>query len=810
MAAENAFADLAIEFLLTVLQPVWFEFAMFGGTLLVAYIFQQYFAHQKANAAKKKTLHLAEPHGTAPTIRPHAEDQRSIDTHRSSSLPRPQQRGGARTLTPACNDPLRTFEEVCESVQRGSPARRLTAALEAYSEMRQNGLDQRVHELEKRSRYSAADFYNALAQCSVRVGKPHLLEQLVVHMRGNEVQRSLSFYESAMKILAGKKYYKEALRMHSLLLEDGLEPSPVTCSCLINFAVEIGELDQAISFFEKLSSMDRPSIRAYMTILRVYAKRHDWKRSIEILGDMRTRGLEPDSLVANIVLATCVHSEQTERAEELLLEMQGEGGARKILDVVSFNTVIKGYAQKGEFEKALATLEQMSGHALQPNMITFNTVMDAAVRCKRPTEAWRVLKSMRDSGLSPDKYSCSILVKGLHAGSTPEQIRDCLGLLQGRSQTDNDNQLMDGLFQSLMEASISTKDVSLMLEVVQQMKKAALSPNAGAYGVLLRALVAAGEFEACQRVWQDMLSTGALPSQPSFASVVEAYAGSDQAELCIQLYEGVRRAAGNNDHGYFTTLIRALCKSRRADLAMRAYRDVKMKDQLSKEHELDLATYVTLIKAHCDAGSIEDAFAIAKDIEKAGLKPDEQVLNALLTACFKEAKLDLGKRAFDELIRAGARPNPASFATMVKLLGRCQQLQDALALFESMEPQHGVAPSCATYAALMHACVRNKQTGRALDLLAQMRDRLSCSPDNATYSLLINACVSSGQHLSAGVRLADEALQQRIDISPDVIQNLITAGLRRQPPAALLEQIRQLVQTHNVPINEKISERLSS
>merc|ERR1719159_1290972 len=117
----------------------------------------------------------------------------------------------------------------------------------------------------------------------------NLVQDFLDDMQKFDITRDRCIYESAMKILAGKKCYQQALAVYSQMEQDGIEPSPVTCSCLINFAAEVGELDRAIGFFEKLSSMERPSIRAYMTILRVYAKKQDWARSIEILKDMKSR-----------------------------------------------------------------------------------------------------------------------------------------------------------------------------------------------------------------------------------------------------------------------------------------------------------------------------------------------------------------------------------------------------------------------------------------------------------------------------------------------------------------------------------------
>merc|ERR1719181_1856028 len=107
-----------------------------------------------------------------------------------------------------------------------------------------------------------------------------------------------------MKVLASKKYYKEALAVASQLDVDGLEPSAVTLSCLVTFAVELGEAERAISFFNRLSNSSVPPIRAYMTMLRLYSGRRDWMQSLALVREMQQRQAPMDSLVLNIVLAT--------------------------------------------------------------------------------------------------------------------------------------------------------------------------------------------------------------------------------------------------------------------------------------------------------------------------------------------------------------------------------------------------------------------------------------------------------------------------------------------------------------------------
>ena len=117
-------------------------------------------------------------------------------------------------------------------------------------------------------------------QCVATSGKSHLLEGIVDDVVNQTLKRPLVFYQTAMKQLAHLKQPRLALKVYDRFAADGLVPSENTCSCRVSCAADVGDLDKAIGFFESLSSRTTPSIRAYMTILRVHSKRQDWQASL--------------------------------------------------------------------------------------------------------------------------------------------------------------------------------------------------------------------------------------------------------------------------------------------------------------------------------------------------------------------------------------------------------------------------------------------------------------------------------------------------------------------------------------------------
>jgi len=186
--------------------------------------------------------------------------------------------------------------------------------LSRYAELK---VDHQLFDIEKdlaaaSSPHTVLAFFQSLVQCACRGGQPELVESLLDDMETIGCDRSLELYESAMRLLAAKKCFKEALAVNARLERDGLKASSVTQSCLVSFSAELGLDDQTIRFFERLCEEGPPSVRACMVVLRVHAKRQDWPASVAHLRILWDTGVEVDGLCLNIALATGVATGKTD------------------------------------------------------------------------------------------------------------------------------------------------------------------------------------------------------------------------------------------------------------------------------------------------------------------------------------------------------------------------------------------------------------------------------------------------------------------------------------------------------------------
>jgi len=345
--------------------------------------------------------------------------------------------------------------------------------VEMYQSLKRNNGDIRIGELTRPAKISPISFYTLVIQSVIRANKHEHLEEVLQDMADQGVERTLCLYESIMKQLAGLKQLRLALRIYDRLVAEGLEPSAVSYSCLISFAAEVGEVSRAVGFFDRLSELTTPSIRAYMTMLKMYSKMLNWPASLNIFRDMQHRGVRVDTLALNVLLGTGVSTGKISEVEALVTE----AGLMvpSPLDAVSYNTLMKGYVQNTDVAKAIDVMKRMQRQGLAPSSVTFHTAMDASVRSSHQAPAWHLLEMMRAAGMTPDNYTCSILVKGLSRESTPDRVKVCLEILHD-GQKSCTACLQGTLYNAVLEAAISCGDESLVTQVVEEMKRHSVAP----------------------------------------------------------------------------------------------------------------------------------------------------------------------------------------------------------------------------------------------------------------------------------------------------------------------------------------------
>merc|ERR1719162_720971 len=109
------------------------------------------------------------------------------------------------------------------------------------------------------------------------------------------------------------------------------------------------------------------------------------------------------------MLDACAKCCTMDRASALLEDMR-ESSVEP--DIITFSTIVKGYCLEGDVDRAFKVLEGMKGDdKLAPDEIMYNSILDGCAKQHRVDDALCLLEEMKSTGVIPSNYTLSILVK---------------------------------------------------------------------------------------------------------------------------------------------------------------------------------------------------------------------------------------------------------------------------------------------------------------------------------------------------------------------------------------------------------------
>merc|ERR1740121_96450 len=122
----------------------------------------------------------------------------------------------------------------------------------------------------------------------------------------------------------------------------------------------------------------------------------------------------------------------------------------------------------------------------------------------------------------------------------------------------------------------------------------------------------------------------------------------------------------------------------------------------------DVATYSILIKASYNAGHVDSAVKLFRQLRSHGLAFDEVAFNTLLLACSKAEQLEEAEEILGEMRVIGMAPTHVTVSILVKMYGKARMLDKAIELTRMVEREYQMIPNLHVYTCLIQACARNK------------------------------------------------------------------------------------------------------
>ncbi|XP_057822141.2 pentatricopeptide repeat-containing protein At4g14050, mitochondrial [Cryptomeria japonica] len=322
--------------------------------------------------------------------------------------------------------------------------------------------------------------WNAIIAAYRRHGCPHESLALFHQMQATGVQPDQFTFSSILQACAKIRDLKHGICIHQSIIEAGFLSDYVVANALVDMYAKCGSIQKARDMFDKMphrdvfswtamvsgyaqsgvpdealrlfEEMPQRNVVTWNALIAGYVQNGFVEKALETFKQMKLMHVEPDTTTFVSVLPACakigaleqgrdIHQNIIERGFPLdvavasaLVDMYAKCGsihkARELFDkmpqrdVVSWTTMIAGYAQNGYCKDALKLFEQMKHSGTHPNYVTFTCILLACSHAGLVDEGCKHFNGMSDSYYimpTSDHYVCMVDLLG-RAGYVEETL----------------------------------------------------------------------------------------------------------------------------------------------------------------------------------------------------------------------------------------------------------------------------------------------------------------------------------------------------------------------------------------------------
>ncbi|CAN6552599.1 unnamed protein product [Malus baccata var. baccata] len=314
---------------------------------------------------------------------------------------------------------------------------------------------------------------------------------------------ALNYLQQRLKPKREGKDMERAEKLFDEILQRGVKPDNVTFSTMISCSRMCSLPDKAVEWFEKMPGF----------------------------------GCNPDDVTYSAMIDAYGRAGKVEMAFSLYDRARTE---KWRIDLVAFSTLIKIHGQSGNFDGCL-----------NPNLVIYNTLLDAMGRARRPWQAKKIYREMISKELSPNWVTYASL---LRAYGRARYSDDALNVYKEMKEKGLELNVI--LYNTLLVMCADVGYTNEAVEIFEEMKSSEkLKPDSWTFSSMITIYSCSGKAKRTDdvvRIFNQLLELGITPDERFCGCLLNVMTQTPKEELC-KLVNCIERA--DEKLGYVVRLL---------------------------------------------------------------------------------------------------------------------------------------------------------------------------------------------------------------------------------------------------------------
>ncbi|XP_057848982.2 pentatricopeptide repeat-containing protein At3g03580 [Cryptomeria japonica] len=255
------------------------------------------------------------------------------------------------------------------------------------------------HVFDKMPKRNTVSWTVMISGC-VRNGYANEALRLFHRMQLEGITPDSKTFASVLPACANLSDMQLGTNIHEQIIRSGVQGNLAVSSALVDMYAKCGNVAKARDLFDKMSCRD---VASWNTIVAAYSRNGPFEEALTLFCQMYQADIQPTGFSFACVLPACTKLTSVEKGMEIhekiitsgfhsnsfvenaLVDMYAKCGridhAQKLFgrmhehNLISWNTMIGGYAMRGHGNEALKLFEQMKKSGVNPDHATFNFIL---------------------------------------------------------------------------------------------------------------------------------------------------------------------------------------------------------------------------------------------------------------------------------------------------------------------------------------------------------------------------------------------------------------------------------------------------
>lgn len=252
-------------------------------------------------------------------------------------------------------------------------------------------------------------FFNSILDVCAKYGFINYLDEFYLIMKEKKVRESSVTFGVLIKAYGKVAQFEKAYQIFEKMINSNMRINDITYGCILDACAKSGNMNIAMKIYKTLlkSQINLNSI-VFTTIIKGFIRVEAYKEAIEFFDEVKDHKDLPGMIITfNCALDVLVRKKDMVNALVLFNKINNTFKA----DLISYSTIIKGFCQTNQLEKALDYVKRMINSKIEIDISVINLFLDT---CSNKVDFKLGIKGYQYSmmkNVAPNEITFGIMVK---------------------------------------------------------------------------------------------------------------------------------------------------------------------------------------------------------------------------------------------------------------------------------------------------------------------------------------------------------------------------------------------------------------